>query len=146
VMYAGRVVERGISETVTQHPAHPYTQLLVASAPDPDHLADAAVGARGEPPSLIDPPPGCRFNPRCPLASDVCRTKLPPLTEVASGHEVACWHVDEAGQQPRSHHGIAPTSQSSRPTRPDQSSTSTQVSQGQVSQASRPTTGEGEDR
>ncbi len=98
VMYAGRIVERGASEVVTQQPAHPYTQLLVASAPDPDHLADAAVGARGEPPSLIDPPPGCRFHPRCPLANELCRTQSPPLAEVGPGHEAACWaHSGQPG-------------------------------------------------
>ncbi len=96
VMYAGRIVERGDSETVTQRPAHPYTQLLVASAPDPDHLAGAAVGARGEPPSLIDPPPGCRFHPRCPLVTDQCRRQAPPLVAVRAGHEVACWAYDRA--------------------------------------------------
>ncbi|MDR2896090.1 MAG: ABC transporter ATP-binding protein [Propionibacteriaceae bacterium] len=106
VMYAGRIVERGDSETVTQRPAHPYTQLLVASAPDPDHLADAAVGARGEPPSLINPPPGCSFAARCPLANQLCRQELPRLIEVSPGHQAACWaHSDHAG---------APVSRSNR--------------------------------
>ncbi|MDR2929624.1 MAG: ABC transporter ATP-binding protein [Propionibacteriaceae bacterium] len=91
VMYAGRIVEAGDSETLTQHPAHPYTQLLVASAPDPDHLSGEAIGARGEPPSLIDPPPGCRFHPRCPLATVLCQTQSPPLMDVGDGHQAACW-------------------------------------------------------
>src|SRR5262249_12806064 len=82
VMYAGRMVEGGDSETVTQHPAHPYTQLLIASAPDPDRVrttgstGDATAG--GEPPSLITPPAGCRFHPRCPHVMARCRTDLPP--------------------------------------------------------------------
>jgi len=97
VMYAGRIVERGDSEDVTQHPAHPYTQLLVASAPDPDHLTDVTVGSRGEPPSLTNPPPGCRFHPRCPLASDRCLTDQPPMAEVAPGHSAACWARGEGG-------------------------------------------------
>jgi len=98
VMYAGRIVERGDSETVTQHPAHPYTQLLVASAPDPDNLTGTAIQERGEPPSLIDPPPGCRFHPRCPLATDLCRSQLPPTVAVGPGHLAACWaHTDAAG-------------------------------------------------
>ena len=72
VMYAGRMVEGGDSETVTQNPAHPYTRLLIDSAPDPDRPRTAAArrGARGEPPSLIAPPAGCRFHPRCPYATD----------------------------------------------------------------------------
>jgi len=90
VMYAGRIVERGDSESVTQQPAHPYTQLLVASAPDPDHLADVDVQDSGEPPSLVDPPAGCRFHPRCPLATSQCQTQ-PPMTEVGPGHAAACW-------------------------------------------------------
>ena len=101
VMYAGRIVESGDSETVTQHPAHPYTQLLVASAPDPDHLADAALGAHGEPPSLIDPPPGCRFHPRCPIATQLCRTQLPHLTAVGPGHEASCWAYSDEPDAPR---------------------------------------------
>jgi peptide/nickel transport system ATP-binding protein len=102
VLYAGRIVEHGDSETVTQHPAHPYTQLLVASAPDPDHLMDATVGARGEPPSLIDPPPGCRFHPRCPLATDICHTRVPRLADVSVGHAAACWaYSDEPGAPAR---------------------------------------------
>jgi peptide/nickel transport system ATP-binding protein len=97
VMYAGRMVEGGDSETVTQRPAHPYTRLLIASAPDPDRLgatgtdADAARG--GEPPSLINPPAGCRFHPRCPYVMPRCRTDLPPRLEIAdaAGHWAACW-------------------------------------------------------
>jgi peptide/nickel transport system ATP-binding protein len=92
VMYAGRVVETGDSESVTQDPKHPYTQLLVRSAPDPDQLSTAgAPGARGEAPSLVDPPPGCRFHPRCPHAAALCRTELPPLLDVGPGRQAACW-------------------------------------------------------
>lgn len=95
VMYAGRMVESGDSESVTQSPAHPYTRLLVSSAPDPDHLSQVGVtGARGEPPSLINPPSGCRFNPRCPFATELCRTTVPPLFEVGDGRKAACWLYD----------------------------------------------------
>nr|WP_082510635.1 ABC transporter ATP-binding protein [Leifsonia sp. Leaf325] len=81
VMYAGRVVETGDSEIVTQHPAHPYTNLLIASAPDPD--AEHPEGrAKGEPPSLAKTPTGCSFNPRCPFASELCRSEAPPLLEL----------------------------------------------------------------
>jgi peptide/nickel transport system ATP-binding protein len=101
VMYAGRMVEGGDSETVTQRPAHPYTRLLVESAPDPDRLTRATRLADqdtsgGEPPSLIAPPSGCRFHPRCPYVMDRCRTDLPPRLVVgdAPAHWAACWLFD----------------------------------------------------
>jgi len=103
VMYAGRMVEGGDSETVTQTPAHPYTRLLIDSAPDPDRLtgdADPLTADRGngEPPSLIRPPSGCRFHPRCPMAMPRCTTDLPVRLEIgdAPGHWAACWLFDEA--------------------------------------------------
>jgi peptide/nickel transport system ATP-binding protein len=102
VMYAGRMVEGGDSETVTQSPAHPYTRLLIDSAPDPDRLtglaAAAGAGDRGdgEPPSLIHPPAGCRFHPRCPVAMPRCATDLPVRLEIGDrpGHWAACWLYD----------------------------------------------------
>jgi peptide/nickel transport system ATP-binding protein len=83
---------------VTQHPAHPYTRLLVDSAPDPDRITGTAgdlvreTGV-GEPPSLITPPAGCRFHPRCPFVMDKCRTELPPRFIVGDTqmHWAACW-------------------------------------------------------
>ncbi|WP_402462644.1 ABC transporter ATP-binding protein [Isoptericola aurantiacus] len=101
VMYAGRVVETGDSESVTQDPKHPYTQLLIGSAPDPDDLEARARGARGEAPSLVDPPAGCRFNPRCPFATDVCRTETPELIQVGAGRGVACWGYADRPDRPR---------------------------------------------
>jgi peptide/nickel transport system ATP-binding protein len=100
VMYAGRMVEGGDSETVTQSPAHPYTRLLIASAPDPDRLAgtvnEVADNAGGEPPSLILPPSGCRFHPRCPHVMPRCSVDLPPAFDIADapGHWAACWLYD----------------------------------------------------
>ncbi|WP_326768039.1 ABC transporter ATP-binding protein [Streptomyces sp. NBC_01591] len=94
VMYAGRIVEGGDSETVTQRPAHPYTQLLIASAPDPDRVvaeAEQEETGSGEPPSLIAPPAGCRFHPRCPKAMERCRTEAPPRFDLADGQWAACW-------------------------------------------------------
>ncbi|AXI81166.1 ABC transporter ATP-binding protein [Peterkaempfera bronchialis] len=98
VMYAGRMVEGGDSETVTQQPAHPYTRLLIASAPDPDRvIADGTEqqAPPGEPPSLITPPAGCRFHPRCPSAMERCRTTVPPRFDLPEdGHWAACWLYD----------------------------------------------------
>jgi peptide/nickel transport system ATP-binding protein len=101
------MVEGGDSETVTQRPAHPYTQLLIESAPDPDRIthSEADPGAAGdiaeavgEPPSLIDPPAGCRFHPRCPHAMPRCRVDLPPRLVIndVPGHWAACWLYDVA--------------------------------------------------
>jgi peptide/nickel transport system ATP-binding protein len=102
VMYAGQVVEGGSGEAVTQHAAHPYTRLLIASAPDPDRIAGAAAEVEevggGEPPSLIDPPSGCRFHPRCPHAMARCEVDAPPRLAVESNgdgpHWAACWLYD----------------------------------------------------
>ncbi len=91
VMYAGRVVESGPALAVTDQPAHPYTQLLLSAAPDPDRLGPPALGGRGAPPSLVTPPPGCRFHPRCPHAMAICATAVPPAFDVAAGHASACW-------------------------------------------------------
>lgn len=91
VMYAGRVIERGSSEIVTQHPAHPYTDLLVNSAPDPDALNALRGEAKGEAPSLIAPPSGCRFRTRCPFATELCAREIPSTVQAPTGQEVACW-------------------------------------------------------
>ncbi len=92
VMYAGQVIESGPSEQVTSEPAHPYTRLLISSAPDPARGADGEqVADRGQPPSLISPPAGCRFHPRCPFAMPECRTQAPPKFEVSEGHWSRCW-------------------------------------------------------
>ncbi|MFC4857064.1 ABC transporter ATP-binding protein [Actinophytocola glycyrrhizae] len=97
VMYAGRMVEGGPKEDVLARPLHPYTRLLIESSPDPDRgraaLFDGA-DELGEPPSLIDPPAGCRFHPRCPFAMARCRTEAPPRTTVSSGQWAHCWLLD----------------------------------------------------
>jgi peptide/nickel transport system ATP-binding protein len=96
VMYAGRLVESAPAISVTDRPAHPYTQLLLSAAPDPDRPEPALVSGRGTVPSLLAPPTGCRFHPRCPSAMAVCPQLPPPPTEVAPGHVSACWlHAPE---------------------------------------------------
>lgn len=92
VMYAGELVESGPSEKVTGEPAHPYTRLLIASAPDPARRTGRTeVQDKGQPPSLISPPAGCRFHPRCPLAMPQCSTQAPPRFELGGGHWSRCW-------------------------------------------------------
>lgn len=123
VMYAGQMVEGGPTEEVIQHPRHPYTQLLLSAAPDPDTMghrqaaeittvgtqsiasndasddirvnrrrAGAAIPyVRGEPPSLINPPGGCRFHPRCPSAMPVCSQRRPARTDLVNGHWTHCF-------------------------------------------------------
>jgi peptide/nickel transport system ATP-binding protein len=93
VMYAGHLVESGPIEQVLADPRHPYTQLLVAAVPDPrSPLAVTAEMAAGEPPRVVDPPPGCRFRDRCPLAIDLCHSVTPALVELGPGRSAAC-HV-----------------------------------------------------
>jgi peptide/nickel transport system ATP-binding protein len=89
VMYAGKLVEIGPVREIFQEPLHPYTQLLIASLPS---LKEKGVfrGVPGLAPSLLDPPTGCLFHPRCPHAMDRCTTEIPALQEVRPDHWVAC--------------------------------------------------------
>ena len=89
VMYAGRMVESGPSVELIAEPAHPYTKLLLSAVPNPK-AAKRGVTARGEIPSLIDPPPGCPFAARCPAVMDVCRKVIPGPIVVGPNHWVRC--------------------------------------------------------
>ena len=91
VMYAGQVVESGPAGDITDRPEHPYTKLLLSAAPDPERAAPPALAARGAPPSLVSPPSGCRFHPRCPFAMAVCASTTPEPITVRPGHTSACW-------------------------------------------------------
>ncbi|MHA1723115.1 MAG: ABC transporter ATP-binding protein [Candidatus Baldrarchaeia archaeon] len=90
VMYAGTVVEIGSVENILGNPMHPYTKGLLASIPMPGRRGQKLAIIRGTVPSLLDPPPGCRFHPRCPNAMDICRKEKPESVEVEDGHFVAC--------------------------------------------------------
>ncbi len=93
VMYAGKMVEYGTFRDVIREPLHPYTQALIEALPDPDpsNRFTKRKVPPGEPPSLINPPPGCRFHPRCPYAiRGKCDVEEPPLVEVKE-RKVACW-------------------------------------------------------
>jgi peptide/nickel transport system ATP-binding protein len=97
VMYAGEVVEVAPSATLTDEPAHPYTQLLLSAAPDPQRRVPPKLAGSGAPPSLIAPPSGCRFHPRCPHAMPICSQRAPDAITVASAHTASCWlHVEPA--------------------------------------------------
>ncbi|MGO8799767.1 MAG: dipeptide ABC transporter ATP-binding protein [Roseiarcus sp.] len=94
VIYLGHVVEMGSRDAIFSAPLHPYTRALLSATPvaDPDAKRERIV-LQGEAPSPLDPPKGCPFNPRCPLAFDRCRSERPPA-EPKQGREVACWAVD----------------------------------------------------
>ncbi|MFX1785473.1 ABC transporter ATP-binding protein [Prescottella equi] len=96
VMYLGKVCEIAPSHDMEKRAQHPYSQLLLASIPDPDVLrgeADATPQIEGDLPSPLNPPSGCRFRTRCPLATDRCAAEEPQLREVAPDHFVACHNV-----------------------------------------------------
>jgi peptide/nickel transport system ATP-binding protein len=94
VMYAGRVVEYSDLMTVFEKPKHPYTQALLESIPRLDVEAERLRIIPGTVPRLINPPPGCRFHPRCEHAMKVCSSQDPVLTEIEKGHKVACFLYD----------------------------------------------------
>ena len=93
VMYLGKLVEKGTSEEVYEHPEHPYTKALLSAIPIPDPRASKAkkrIILKGDVPSPIDPPPGCRFASRCRYAKKICLSEEPVMDEISNGHFVAC--------------------------------------------------------
>jgi peptide/nickel transport system ATP-binding protein len=96
VMYLGKLCEVASSDDLYARPAHPYTNVLLDSIPEPDPEADHSVGKIvGEPPSPVSPPSGCRFHPRCAYATDICTKEEPQLRSMGDGHFVACHHPVE---------------------------------------------------
>ncbi|MCA3311837.1 MAG: ABC transporter ATP-binding protein [Roseomonas sp.] len=90
IMYLGRVVEEADTETVFRRPNHPYTRSLLDSVPRIENRKRAFSVVKGEIPSPLNPPPGCHFHPRCPLAMERCRVEVPKLREIAPGQRSAC--------------------------------------------------------
>jgi len=91
IMYGGKIVEYGPSDSVYNNPRHPYTRALLGSIPRLRGEIRDLTWIPGTPPDLITPPPGCRFHPRCPHVMDRCRREEPPMVEVDKNHYVACW-------------------------------------------------------
>lgn len=92
VMYAGKLVEMASSEAIFHQPIHPYTMGLMSSFPSIVGEKNELVIIPGEPPDLLSPPPGCRFHPRCPYASEICHEQEPEFKTHDGNHLAACWH------------------------------------------------------
>ncbi|WP_213421117.1 ABC transporter ATP-binding protein [Bhargavaea massiliensis] len=101
VMYAGQVVEYSDVRTLFRKPRHPYTVGLLKSLPRPDADQEKLVPIHGMVPSPFNMPKGCRFAPRCPAATDLCREKLPELFDDGEGNQVRCWIYDEEWPGPK---------------------------------------------
>jgi oligopeptide transport system ATP-binding protein len=96
VMYAGRIVERGLTADIFEQPKHPYTRGLIKSVPRLDRRnSERLFSIPGQPPNVIDLPPCCPFFPRCAEASDRCKSAYPPEIDYGSGHRAACWEAEK---------------------------------------------------
>jgi oligopeptide/dipeptide ABC transporter ATP-binding protein len=93
VMYAGKIVEMGGVRDIFNHPAHPYTEALLASVPKMEEDVDRLYSIEGQPPTLHDLPPGCAFAARCPYVVERCREEYPPQFEARENHISACWRL-----------------------------------------------------
>jgi oligopeptide/dipeptide ABC transporter ATP-binding protein len=98
VMYGGQIVEQGPVAEVFAQPMHPYTLGLLRSAPDVEEVRSSLVPIPGSPPSLITPPPGCRFHPRCGFAKADCQVEPPPLRLLPGGRATACLHYERCAE------------------------------------------------
>jgi oligopeptide transport system ATP-binding protein len=104
VMYVGKLVELASRDGLYRKPLHPYTQALLSAIPIPDPAVEQRrkrIVLSGDIPSPVEPPAGCRFNTRCPIAFERCKTEIPAFTDYGDGHFAACHWVEE-------HHGVAP--------------------------------------
>ncbi|MEM3937346.1 MAG: ABC transporter ATP-binding protein [Desulfurococcaceae archaeon] len=95
VMYAGKVVEEGLVDQVFYNPQHPYTRLLLRSVPNPLRRIEKLESIPGVVPSLINPPKGCRFHPRCPFATGKCIVEDPPGFDIEKDHKTFCWLLEK---------------------------------------------------
>jgi oligopeptide/dipeptide ABC transporter ATP-binding protein len=93
VMYSGKIVETAKTRELFEAPKHPYTSALIDSVPRLDRKDERLYSIEGQPPSLLDLPPGCRFYPRCDYAMEVCGEKEPAEVEISKEHFVSCWNV-----------------------------------------------------
>ncbi len=99
VMYLGKMVELADREELFRNPLHPYTQALMSAIPVPGRrVKSGRIILKGDVPSPLNPPGGCRFHPRCPLAEEICSQKEPDFREVSHDHWVACWMVNGGGE------------------------------------------------
>jgi peptide/nickel transport system ATP-binding protein len=93
VMYAGKIVETAPTKEVFENPQHPYTSALIRSVPRLDRKDDRLFSIEGQPPSMMNLPPGCRFCPRCSVSMDICSEQEPPEIQISDTHSVSCWRV-----------------------------------------------------
>jgi len=93
VMYAGRIVETATTSKIFKDPRHPYTVALINSVPRLEEKDKRLFSIEGQPPSLLNLPPGCRFAARCSQVMDKCREQQPAEIDVGDGHLVSCWRV-----------------------------------------------------
>ncbi|HDY9571008.1 TPA: dipeptide ABC transporter ATP-binding protein [Staphylococcus argenteus] len=98
VMYLGHIVEIASDKEIYENPKHPYTKALISSIPQFDKQNSERIILQGELPSPSNPPKGCPFHTRCPIATEKCKTNLPNLEYVSDNHRVACFYVDKVGE------------------------------------------------